>query len=42
MVVAVLGYLPPVGGAVLHEVVDVIAFVNALRVALPTRSLTDY
>jgi heavy metal translocating P-type ATPase len=42
MAVAAAGYLPPVAGAVLQEVIDVAAVVNALRVALPPRSLTDY
>jgi heavy metal translocating P-type ATPase len=42
MMVAAAGWLPPVAGAVLQEVIDVIAVVNALRVALPPRSLTDY
>jgi hypothetical protein len=42
MGVAAAGYLPPVAGAVLQEVIDVLAVVNALRMALPPRSLTDY
>jgi heavy metal translocating P-type ATPase len=42
MVVAALGYLPPVYGAILQEVIDVAAVLNALRVALPPRRLTDY
>jgi len=32
MVVAAFGYLPPVAGAILHEVIDVAVIVNALRV----------
>jgi heavy metal translocating P-type ATPase len=39
---AAAGYLPPVAGAVLQEAIDVIAVVNALRVAWPPRSLTDF
>jgi heavy metal translocating P-type ATPase len=39
---AAAGELPPVAGAILQEVIDVLAVVNALRVALPPRSLTDY
>jgi hypothetical protein len=31
-----------VAGAVSQEAIDVLAVVNALRVALPPRSLTDY
>ncbi|HYT87724.1 MAG TPA: HAD-IC family P-type ATPase, partial [Gemmataceae bacterium] len=42
MVLAALGYLPPVAGAIAQEVIDVAAVVNALRVALPPRALTDY
>jgi heavy metal translocating P-type ATPase len=42
MGVAAAGYLPPVAGAVAQELVDVLAVLNALRVALPPRSLTDY
>jgi P-type E1-E2 ATPase len=42
MVAAALGYLPPVAGAVVQEAIDVAAFVNALRTAIPPRTLTDY
>jgi heavy metal translocating P-type ATPase len=42
MMVAAAGYLPPVAGAIVQEVIDVVAVVNALRVAIPPRSLTDY
>jgi heavy metal translocating P-type ATPase len=42
MGIAASGYLPPVAGAVAQEVIDVLAVLNALRVALPPRSLTDY
>lgn len=42
MLLAAAGYLPPVAGAVAQEVIDVFAVVNALRVALPPRTLTDY
>ena len=42
MFVAAAGYLPPVAGAITQEVIDVIAVVNALRVALLPPSLTDY
>jgi cation transport ATPase len=38
MVVASLGYLPPVAGAVLQEVIDVAVILNALRAAFPSRS----
>ena len=39
---AAAGWLPPVAGALVQEVIDVAAVVNALRVALPPRSLIDY
>jgi heavy metal translocating P-type ATPase len=42
MILAALGYLPPVMGAVVQEVIDVVVVVNALRMALPPGSLTDY
>ena len=42
MVLASLDYLPPVAGAIFQEVIDVAAVLNALRVALPPRQLTDY
>ena len=42
MLFAATGYLPPVAGAVTQEIIDVLAVVNALRVAIPPRSLTDY
>jgi heavy metal translocating P-type ATPase len=42
MVVAAAGYLPPVAGAILQEVIDVLAVANALRVAFPPKTLTDY
>jgi P-type E1-E2 ATPase len=42
MVLAAFGYLPPVAGAILQEVIDVVTVVNALRVAIPPRRLTDY
>jgi heavy metal translocating P-type ATPase len=42
MLLAAAGYLPPVAGAISQEVIDVFAVVNALRMALPPRSLTDY
>jgi heavy metal translocating P-type ATPase len=39
---AAAGYLPPVAGAIIQEVIDVLAVVNALRVAIPPKRLTDY
>jgi heavy metal translocating P-type ATPase len=42
MLMAALGYLPPVAGAVIQEIIDVLAVANALRVAFPPATLTDY
>jgi heavy metal translocating P-type ATPase len=42
MLLAASGYLPPVAGGVMQEVIDVIAVANALRVAIPPKHLTDY
>ncbi len=42
MIFASAGYLSPVVGAILQEVIDVAAVVNALRMAIPPRSLIDY
>jgi heavy metal translocating P-type ATPase len=42
MLLATAGWLPPVAGAVAQEIIDVLAVLNALRMALPPRSLTDY
>lgn len=42
MVFAGLGYLTPVAGAVTQEIIDVLAIVNALRAAIPPKSLSDF
>lgn len=42
MMLAFAGYLPPVAGAVAQEVIDVLAVLNALRMALPERWLSDF
>lgn len=42
MIVAALGYLPPVAGAIVQELIDVAAVLNATRMAVPPRSLSDY
>lgn len=42
MALAAGGYLPPVAGAIVQEVIDVAAVLNALRVALPGKALVDY
>ena len=42
MLLASAGYLPPVAGAIVQEVIDVLAVLNALRAAWPPRQLADY
>jgi heavy metal translocating P-type ATPase len=42
MLFAAVGYLPPVAGAILQEVIDILAVTNAVRAAWPPRSLTDF
>jgi P-type E1-E2 ATPase len=42
MLIAAAGYLPPVGGAIVQEVIDVFAVANALRVAIPPKRLCDF
>jgi len=42
MIAAAFGYLPPIGGAIAQEIIDLAAVLNAVRVAIPTRSLTDF
>jgi heavy metal translocating P-type ATPase len=42
MLIAAAGYLPPVAGAILQEGIDVAVVLNALRVAIPPKTLTDY
>ena len=41
MILASLGYLPPVGGALAQEAIDVLAVLNALRAAAPPSTLSD-
>jgi len=42
MIAAASGYLPPIGGAVAQEIIDLAAVLNAVRVAFPAHSLTDF
>jgi heavy metal translocating P-type ATPase len=42
MIAAAFGYLPPIGGAITQEIIDLAAVLNAVRVALPTHSLSDF
>jgi P-type E1-E2 ATPase len=42
MLIAFGGWLPPVGGAVFQEAIDLAAVLNALRAAVPGGELSDY
>jgi heavy metal translocating P-type ATPase len=42
MLIAAAGYLPPVAGALAQEVIDLLAVLNAIRMAVPTRTLSDF
>ena len=42
MGMAALGFLPPIGGAVAQEIIDLLAVMNAVRVALPFKELRDF
>jgi heavy metal translocating P-type ATPase len=42
MIAAAFGFLPPVGGAIAQEVIDLAAVLNAVRVAIPPKVLTDF
>jgi heavy metal translocating P-type ATPase len=42
MIAAGLGYLTPVAGAITQEIIDVFAVSNALRAAIPPKTLSDY
>jgi P-type E1-E2 ATPase len=42
IIAAAFGHLPPIAGAITQEMIDLAAVLNALRVAFPTRNLTDF
>jgi P-type E1-E2 ATPase len=42
MVMATLGWLRPIEGAIAQEIIDLVAVLNAVRVSIPARHLTDY
>jgi heavy metal translocating P-type ATPase len=42
MIVAALGYLPAIGGAITQEVIDLVAVLNAVRAAIPSKNLKDF
>jgi heavy metal translocating P-type ATPase len=42
MAAAGMGYLSPVAGALAQELIDVLAILNALRAALPPKTLSDF
>ena len=41
-VAAAFGYLPAVAGAISQEVIDVLAVLNSIRVAIPVREQSDF
>jgi len=42
MIAAAAGLLPALQGAVAQEIIDLLAVLNAVRVALPTRTMSDF
>ncbi|MGA3294153.1 MAG: heavy metal translocating P-type ATPase [Candidatus Acidiferrales bacterium] len=42
MMMAACGWLLPIEGAIAQEVIDLVAVLNAVRVSIPTKHLTDY
>lgn len=42
MILAALGYLPPIEGAIAQEVIDLLAVLNAVRMVLPFNDLRDF
>jgi heavy metal translocating P-type ATPase len=42
MIAAALGFLPPIEGAIAQEIIDFLAVMNAVRVALPVKTLSDF
>jgi heavy metal translocating P-type ATPase len=42
MLAAAFGFLPPIGGAIAQEIIDLAAVLNAVRVAVPPRFLSDF
>jgi len=42
MLAAAAGWLPPIGGAITQEVIDVLTVLNAVRVAIPPRRIRDF
>jgi heavy metal translocating P-type ATPase len=42
MLLAAAGFLPPVAGAVAQEIIDLAAVLNAIRIAIPGKALSDF
>jgi cation transport ATPase len=42
MLIAALGLLPPIDGAIAQEVIDLVVVLNELRVTIPPRQLSDF
>ncbi len=42
MIASALGFLRPIEGAILQEVIDLLAILNSLRIALPVKEVGDF
>jgi heavy metal translocating P-type ATPase len=42
MIAAAFGFLPPIGGAIAQEIIDLLAVLNAVRVGVEARVSTDF
>lgn len=42
MIAAAFGFLPPLGGAIGQEVIDLLAVLNAVRASIPPKELQDF
>ena len=42
MIAAAAGYLIPMQGAILQEIIDLVAVINAVRIAMPSKELADF
>src|SRR5215472_15734784 len=42
MLFAAAGYLQPLTGAIAQEVIDLVAILNALRITIPVKELSDF
>ncbi len=42
MIAAAFGYLQPIEGAIAQEIIDLTVVLNAVRVSLPFKRMTDF